>query len=543
MARSPDAGGLSRRTFLTGLGLAGAAGLAAGAPPSVALAAEPRSRALLPSDRQGFNRRWFASALEAVYTPMTGAEVTACVQEALSKYGRDVKVVSGRHCYEGFVYNDATRAIIDMSGLSGAGYDSERGAFFVDAGAENWTAYRSLLNGYGVTLPAGSCYSVGAGGHISGGGFGLLSRLHGLTIDHVTGMDVVTWDAATSTARMRHVSDSSSDPDERSLFWALRGAGGGNYGVICRFWFATLPAAPAWASLWQATWDWETFTQRTFTRLVDNYAALTPDLPGDQFTILRLKHRAAGSISMTLQVASSPRSDLDRHLVRAQRALRKVRDALGVRPSQQEVIHYPYLEAVQTLNGSGPNQFGKYKSAYINAAFSEDQLAAIYDGLQSTPPGLDDADMAQSLVQVDSYGGAINAVEPSATAVSHRSSIMSMQFQTYWNNNSAPGEASLGPAGDQQRAHLLWIRDIYRSTFASSGGTPNPLRDPAGIVDGCYYNYPDTDLGTAPDGRLEQALLLYFGENLREASRNLVAVKARWDPQDFFHHAQSIPVG
>ena len=62
-------------------------------------------------------------------------------------------------------------AVVDRSALNQAGYNRERQLFFVDAGCENWTAYRSLLNGYGKTLPAGSCYSVGAGGHITGGGY------------------------------------------------------------------------------------------------------------------------------------------------------------------------------------------------------------------------------------------------------------------------------------------------------------------------------------------------------------------------------------
>ncbi|WP_164214151.1 FAD-binding protein, partial [Stenotrophomonas maltophilia] len=73
----------------------------------------------------------------------------------------------------------------------------------------NWTVYRTLLNGFGKTLPAGSCYSVGAGGHITGGGYGLLSRLHGLTVDWLTGVDIVTWDAGSATATLRHVSNAS----------------------------------------------------------------------------------------------------------------------------------------------------------------------------------------------------------------------------------------------------------------------------------------------------------------------------------------------
>lgn len=537
-----DSVGLSRRGFLAGVGLAGAVGLAPLTVPSPAHAAQARTRPALPSDRQGFNRRWYAPALQAVYTPTSPAEVTASVQDALSTYGRDVKVVSGRHCYEGFVYNDQTRAIIDMSGVCGAGYDVDRDAYYVDAGAENWTAYRSLLNGFGVTLPAGSCYSVGAGGHISGGGFGLLSRLHGLTIDHVTAIDVVTWDSESSTAVLRHVSDTSSDSAERDLFWALRGAGGGNFGVVVRFWFSSLPAAPAWASVWQANWSWESLTRSRFTSLLRNYAKMLSNLPESQFTLLKLFHRSHGTISMTLQIASSPTSSLDDHVLGATRALRRIRSALGFAPTQQSVLHYSYLEAVQTLNGSGPNQFGKYKSAYLNKGLSRDQISALFHGLNSVPAGLVDSDLVDSLVQIDSYGGAINRVPSTATAVSHRSSNMVMQFQTYWNNRSAPGRSSLGAAGTQEQAHLRWIRSIYTEVFAATGGSPDPQRDPSGMVDGCYYNYPDTDLGTIGDGHLEDALLLYFGANLRDAPRNLIAVKARWDPQNNFHHAQSIPV-
>ncbi|GAA0295795.1 hypothetical protein GCM10009087_01940 [Sphingomonas oligophenolica] len=55
---------------------------------------------LLLSDRQGFDRRWYADGLEAVYVPASLDQVAPCVQAALSTYGRDVKISSGRHCYE-----------------------------------------------------------------------------------------------------------------------------------------------------------------------------------------------------------------------------------------------------------------------------------------------------------------------------------------------------------------------------------------------------------------------------------------------------------
>ena len=409
------------------------------------------SRAPLLSDRQGFDRRWFAANLQEVFAPTRLDEVAAGVGAAIARHGDAVKVASGRHCYENFVYNTTTRAVVDLSALNQAGYDRERQLFFVDAGCENWTAYRSLLNGYGKTLPAGSCYSVGAGGHITGGGYGLLSRLHGLTVDHLQAVDIVLWDSQRGEAQLRHVSMQSADADERDLFWALCGAGGGNFGVIARYYFASLPDAPSHATLWTLAWNWQDMHLPAFHSLLSEYADLMLTLPDHIFTLLKLSHTANGQLGLVVQIAS--------------------------------------------------------------------------------PAGMDWSDHC-----------AINRIATDATAVAQRSSIMKLQYQTYWNNDSAPGESGRSPYSGQEKAHLAWINGMYRDVYAAYGGTPDPARDPDGVVDGCYFNYPDIALGTHADGNINHALWLYFLANYRQRPRNLVAVKRRWDPSNIFHHAQSLPV-
>lgn len=550
----------TRRSFVAGMSALGAIALA---PTGAASAptATPRvvRRGVIPSDRQGFNRRWFAPNLEAVFIPSQLLEVAPCVEAALSEFGRDVKVVSGRHCYENFTYNESTRAIIDMSALNHVGYDPDHEAYFLDAGADNWSAYRTLLNAFGRTLPDGSCASVGAGGHISGGGYGLMSRAHGLSIDWVTAIDVVTWDAGTGRATLRHVSDTSRDPAERDLFWALRGAGGGSYGIIARFYFADPPLAPSYASLWTVGWNWSDLTLRGFSALLGEYADWVEQMPEREFSLLKLNHVAAGQVTMIVQYASQPNQELDDHLKVAgasitaaqkrfsaiARFVPKVKPELralragAVRPGNQSVQHLTFLEAVQTLSGNGPNQFGKYKSSYLREAMPQSQIDPMYEWLHRTPKDLPQAQMSQSLIQVDSYGGAINRVASSATAVPQRSSLLKLQFQTYWNNASRVGGGQSGRYAQQEAAHLSWIRGLYSETYAASGGSPDPTR--GAIVDGCYANYPDNDLGTHADGRVDQALWLYYLENFRSNPRNLVRVKQRWDPTNVFHHAQSIP--
>lgn len=538
---------LPRRSVLAA-GIAGAAVLATGvadAAPAARARGRVASRPVLPSDRQGFNRRWFAPRLERIYVPSRAEDVAACLEEAIARHGRGVKVVSGRHCYEGFVYNESTTSIIDMSAMSRAGFDPQRRAYFVDAGCDTWSGYRTLLNGHGRTLPGGSCASVGAGGHISGGGYGLLSRAHGLSVDHVTGIDVVTWEDARATATLRHVSASSRDPDERDLFWALRGGGAGSFGVVVRYWFADPPVAPAYASQWSAGWDWADLTLQGFVRLMAEFADWVSGMPRRHFSGLRLSHVAAGRVELTLQIASSPGADVRRHLAEVEETVaaaeRRFSSAGPMRQQGRPVQHLTFLESLWTLSGNGPNQFSKHKSSYLRAAMPSDHVEAIHAWLQRTPDGVAAGDMAQSLVQVNSYGGAVNDVSPTATPVPQRSSLLKLQFQTYWNNDSPVGASGTGAAASQEEAHLRWIRGLYSDAYAAGGGRPDPSRDTRGIVDGCYLNYPDVDLGTHADGGIDEALRLYFGDNYRRNRRNLVSVKRRWDPSNLFKHAQSIP--
>jgi hypothetical protein len=518
------------------------------------------SRPVVLSDRQGFDRRWFAPHLEAVYAPTHADQVADCVTAAITNYGRNVKVTSGRHCYENFVYNSATKAVIDMSALNHVGFDPARNAYFVDAGAENWTVYRTLLNGFNKTLPAGSCYSVGAGGHITGGGYGLLSRLHGLTVDHLSAVDIVTW--KDGRAQLRQVSADSATSDERNLFWALCGAGCGNFGVIVRYYFAHLPDAPENATIWTVGVNWSAVNQNIFADLLALYGDLVPEMPETDFSLLKLNHVSNGQLGLIVQIVSAPGVEAREHRERAERSARRWKEAferivptvaldkpLGGHPGYMTTLpvsaapqHTTYLEALQTLNGSGPNQFGKYKSAYMKKPFPPNQAAAIYKWLNITPPGLPANDMSQSLLQVDSYGGAINRRSSESTAVPQRSSILKLQYQTYWLNASNPGEGHLQPYHDQTEKHLHWINDFYREVYADYGGTPDPAKDSTGTVDGCYYNYPDNVLGTHERGDVDQALWLYFLDNFRRNPRNLVNVKQQWDPEDVFHHAQSVPV-
>ena len=181
----------------------------------------------------------------------------------------------------------------------------------------------------------------------------------------------------------------------------------------------------------------------------------------------------------------------------------------------------PWLTATQAINSSGEKRCGKYKSAYLRRPFSPAQIEAMWAYLGKEH--YTDYVNKEALIQVDSYGGAINR-PPRPTAVPQRDSILKLQFQVYWKRVEEESDVS---------RHIAWIRDIYRKTFASTGGVPVIGE----ATDGCYINYPDADLGDSSwNGSADPWSKLYY----KDAYPRLQRVKKRWDPLNVFHHRQSV---
>jgi hypothetical protein len=160
------------------------------------------------------------------------------------------------------------------------------------------------------------------------------------------------------------------------------------------------------------------------------------------------------------------------------------------------------------VNGSGQIQRAKHKSAYMTSPFPQAHIQTIYTALTDTHYS---NPLAQ--LQIDSYGCQVNAVASATTAVPQRSSIMKLQYQTYW---AQPQDDDI---------NLNWITNLYTSVYSATGGVPASNS----ITDGCFINYPDVDLPASwPD--------LYY----KASYPALQMVKAQWDPLNVFNHAQSI---
>lgn len=550
MSNTGRTASIGRRSLLTGGVAAGGAALAAAVPTRAQAAPPPGIPApaavtVTPGDPRyadlvrGINQRW-VGAPEYVRLVTSTEQVVSAVQEAVSA-GKRIAVRSGGHCYEDFVFNKDVRAVIDMSAMTEVYFDPARRAFAVEAGASNLAVYETLYKMWGVGLPAGSCYSVSAGGHISGGGYGLLSRQHGLTVDHLYGVEVVVVDEK-GTARAVVATREPDDPN-RELWWAHTGGGGGNFGVITRYWLRSpeatgsdpstlLPRPPSEVFVHATALKWDDLDEAAFTRLLRNWGTWhernsAPDSPCNAvFGLLKLTHRSAGQVGLVTQVdATVPgaRRMLDDYLTAIHDGVGSARRAMTRRMGEHAPMpefsaprRLPWFLATDSLSGANPTLRGKYKSAYMRKGFTDAQIKALHRHLSRT-----DYTNPDALVQVDSYGGRINAVAPADTAVAQRDSVLKLQYQTYWTD----------PAEDAR--HLAWIRELYRDVYAGTGGVPVP----DDVNDGCYVNYPDTDLGDpAWNTSSTSWARLYYKDNYPRLRR----VKAAWDPKNVFRHTQSV---
>lgn len=467
-----------------------------------------------PTLVRGFNQR-FVGTPKFVKVCGDANQVLQTVQKALDNDLR-ITVRGGGHCYENFVSGNHDGVIIDLSPLNSVYEEGETDLFCIEGGCTLWNVYTQLYKKYDRTIPGGSCYSVGAGGHIIGGGYGLLSRLHGLTVDHLSAIEIIYVNDERK-AQIITVSRESENQKERDLFWAHQGGGGGNFGIVTKYWFKDPPFAPSMAYLTSMAWDWDQMNEDRFTELVSKYGNFLKehsqvDSPyKGLFGLLHLTQKAASQIVLTIQYVGDEPELLGNFM--------KAMSLTGLEHGHQRVpvgYHHfvpqasqprkmPWLEVTQTLDSSGANQRGKYKSAYMIEPFPQNQIDVIWEYLTDA-----DYSNSQALLQVDSYGCQINAVAPDATAIPQRSSIMKLQYQTYWTE----------PKDDE--VNLNWIRNFYNDMYGARGPYPDET------VDGCYINYPDVDL---PDWQY-----LYYKESYGRLQR----VKQEWDPLNIFNHKQSI---
>lgn len=478
-----------------------------------------------------FNKRFRASP-DYVRLVSSTDQVVAAVEEAVRERRR-LAVTSGGHCLEGFVSDPEVRVIIDVSPMKRVSYDAARRAIAVEAGATVGETFRALFERWGVVIPLGEYPEIGMGGHVVGGAFGFLCRQLGLAADYLYAVEVVTVDEggrASSVVATREASD-----PHRDLWWAHTGGGGGNFGVVTRYWFRSpaasgddpaglLPRAPETITTFKAEWSWSDIGQSAFQRLLRSHGAWCErnsdaDSPNATlWALLEIHREQFGKIIVrgVSTAGAAAERQVDDHLAALSEG--------GIPPHGREVARMSWLEfalnPLPELFAAPPGGVSvKVKDALLKTRLTDRQIGVAYEYLTRA-----DHDVMGGMLGLATYGGRINTVAPDATAAAQRDAILDIACTTGW----------LDPR--EEAKNLAWVRAFYRNLFADTGGVPVPGE----AYDGAFINHPDTDL--ADPGLNSSGVpwhTLYYKENYRRLQR----IKARWDPHDVFRHALSIQAG
>jgi len=343
---------------------------------------------------------------------------------------------------------------------------------------------------------------VGIAGLTLGGGVGVLGRKFGLTCDNLLAAQVVIADGRVLTCDASHYTD---------LFWALRGGGGGNFGVVTSFTFQAHPVATL--SLFTLDWPWS-----SATAVVDAWQVWALQVPDELWSTCLLLATSDKNSSPAVRVNGVYVGGV----TLLSSLLQQLTSQIDAAPTSRHVSGAGLLETMLYEAGC----YGKtvaechLPSQDPQGQVQRDTFIAKSDYFTSALPrlGIDTLVSAIALRQgsstlgaggigLDAYGGAINRVAKDATAFVHRDVLFSAQYSAGWNASDSDSVV----AGNHS-----WLTNTWQGMRQYASGA-------------AYQNYIDSDL--------TDWQYAYYGSNLTR----LQHIKATYDPANLFHFLQSIP--
>ena len=417
-------------------------------------------------------------------------ESAADVVETLSlavRAGLRPAARSGGHCFAG--RSSSEGVVIDVTPMNAVSVSGD--AATIGAGARLGEVYRSL-NEHGLTIPAGSCPSVGIAGLTLGGGLGIRGRRYGVTSDRLLGAQIVL-------ANGRIVD--CDDAHHRELFWALRGAGSGNFGVVTSLVFRTIPASSA--TNFHLTWAYS-----DAAAVIDAWQGWGPTAPDELYASLLLK---AGDES-----ERPPVVDLVGSMLGSEQDTAEMLDELvvtaGANPTSDFRKHMSFEETTRfweapgALDGAEQGESQQDESLILKSEFFRRPLPP--EAVAALLANLTEGRLRGESRELDftPWGGAYNRTPEDASAFAHRGELFSLKHTAIVGSDSS--KAASGVARH-------WLMKSWMTARPWGSGRVFP-------------NFPDPDLDDWGHA--------YYGANYEQ----LLRIKGTFDPDNLFRFHQSL---
>ncbi|NGN65162.1 FAD-dependent oxidoreductase [Streptomyces sp. A7024] len=474
-----------------------------------ALAGSLEGKLVRPDDgayrtaRQLYNSRYDSLEPAAIAYISSAADARECLEFA-RRARVPVAIRSGGHSYGGYSSGNG-RLIVDVSALDSV--EASRKSAVIGAGARLIDVYSGLSTS-GRTVPAGSCATVGIAGLTLGGGHGVVSRAYGLTCDSLSGATVVTADG-----KIREVSAKR----DKDLFWALRGAGNGNFGVVTELRFRTHKASDVVMA--QMSWPWS-----KAAAVLRAWQRWGPDQPDEIWSACHLGANAGADPTISVSALSLGDEDdlkdaIDRladapggpgqaksvnvSTVTYQHAMNVYAGCTAVGVEQ---CHLPGAVPGRNRDGVMKREASSARSDFFDGGIGEAGVRALVEHAERASKAGRGVD---GMILLTAMGGAVNRVGEDETAFVHRGTRVLAQYYAKWaGEDASDGRSSPKPAE-------AWLDRTHAAL----------RRDASGAA---YQNYADP--------RLKGWRKAYYGGAVKRLER----VKERYDGERLFSYPQGL---
>jgi FAD/FMN-containing dehydrogenase len=352
-----------------------------------------------------------------IVQPTGVADIRAAVNFARENKGLLLAVKCGGHSASGQSTTDRGMQI-DLSRFRDVRVDPIARRAWVTGGSLLGQVDHETM-AYDLVTPMGTVSHTGAGGLVTGGGFGRVARRFGLSVDNLVSVNVVTADG-----QFRRAS-ATENPD---LFWGVRG-GGGNFGIVTSFEFRLHPMQ---RRVIGGRLVYPIAKAREALTIFGEYGRTAPDDLDFGFAASYPPGGAPGVVVIPI-CYSGPESGLERALA----PIRK----LGT-PLADQIQAADYVAVQRSGDISDPRAEGSYLKSGFVSKITPDLITAMIDRLQGHP-------QRSTAVFCQLGGGAIGRVAPAATAFSQRDVLANMLCAVGWKY------------GDDATAHVDWIKKYW----------------------------------------------------------------------------------
>lgn len=426
--------------------------------------------------RQGFNRAKQHYPIIIVYC-RDQRDVSNAVLWS-QKHSVPIRIRSGGHNYEGYSNGDCT-LVIDISKMHRMEVDESANLLHVESGVTNMQVYEYLAS-KGYPFPGGTCPTVGVSGYSLGGGWGLSCRYFGLGCDSLEETQLVNYKGIVIKANRCWNSD---------LFWACRGAGGGNYGVIVSMTFR-LPPKINMVTLIEIDYldvcmeEQEVFlhTWQEWIKTADERMTL----------ISRIYNSVRDGLSMLVRGFFYGRPEEAKEILTG---------FLNLEGAVYNIQYMSFLEAVKIIGSAyPPSEKFQSVSRFVLRDFSCSEISGLVGLIKERPEGSVFAGLSMYAL-----GGKVSEVDRNETAFYYRKAHYIIWLETVWEDNRYKGD------------NMEWINNQF--PYLES------------VTTGSYVNFPY--------GELPDYLENYYGDHVNK----LKLVKMMYDPHNIFTFPQGINNG